>query len=301
MEAIMATLMVLCQEVTRFYEERKGIHLMCRQASKRLVSQAKKAGIKLEFCYGFFGMSSHCWTEDENGNIWDPTAGQFLGGANGFVEKGSARHSMYDKIPQEHWYEVDRPPMSNRYYRWLVIKDAIRAGMNGEFGHDSYEWRVSKRGDEYLYLSFRVKFSPGDREPQVRTALVFRTKDGGLRFAVLMQRPIHREDGRLVYPTYRVNWTVKYRKLTPWNGGEPYWTQQVFCNEFEQRNHYGEKVKVRGSTMRWVSNSSNNLPFRLGIALRAHFTEDLQRKDEVVGEAPHYFPPKAVGDNDLMF
>jgi hypothetical protein len=180
------------------------VRYKCGEATNKMIKLAQEQGIDLVWGAGFFSWHSHNWVIDpETGIIYDPTASQF-GGRNGAVLPIEAQYGEYDCIPEEYEKYIDRRP-DWTLKSWNDVKRWIPFGVEEKVGFDKVELRISKRGDEYIYVSQETKFVLD--QPAVRSCLIFEYAKGW-RVSVVMQDRIITRDKRVVRPTRIVRFMV---------------------------------------------------------------------------------------------
>lgn len=185
--------------------------MKCVEGRYNLFINARKAGFKeVEKAQGFFMGRHHNWVYDPvTEAIIDPTATQF-GGENGVILPSNERYSWYNAVPKEYLHHLGYQP-SLQYSRWMAAKKWLLAGTtpSEDWGENKVEWRVSKKGDDYLYFQREVHFDKYFTE-HVRAGLVFTTKDGGYHVTVTMQRRVL-VDGKVYRPT-----RIKHYYVSPY-------------------------------------------------------------------------------------
>lgn len=193
------TLEELCRETTAYTMEKKGrIVMECEYATRRFLKVAKAEGhTTLVWCRGFFRLSMHHWAKDANGVIYDPTVGQFLYGDNARITPGMAEYGYYDEVPA-HLVGSLAHSTSQILASWLIMKPWVTVP-DTTVGEHKVEVRISKRGDEYLYVQQPITFTPACNTG-LRTFLVFHYKRG-YRISVIQQDRRKTEDGRIIHPT----------------------------------------------------------------------------------------------------
>lgn len=181
----------------------------CVEGRHHLFMAARKMGLMVEKAQGFYWGNQHNWVYDPQTEvIIDPTASQF-GRHDGVIMPDDRAYKLYDPVPKKWLNELGYQP-SFQHQRWLTAKRWIKAGTtpNEEWGEDKIEWRISKRGDHYLYFQRKVHFDKYPTE-HVRSGLVFTTKDGGYHLTITLQRRV-----MVNYKVYRPT-RIKHYYISP--------------------------------------------------------------------------------------
>lgn len=205
----MKTMKELNQQVRDSFAAKKGgVAYKCFEASVRLerLARTNKHSNVVHYT-GFFSSQIHNWCLDtQSGIIYDPTMEQFGLTWSGQVTPDNPIYKKYWGTPQaevQYW----APSMASytnmghlaRYFAFKQKSGGKSEETRGEFVQP--QLKVSKKGDEYLLFQKKVHFTVLDGGPQMRSCLVFKTKDGrGYNVRMLMQRMVMLED-RVIYPT----------------------------------------------------------------------------------------------------
>lgn len=196
------TLSTLSEATTTYITEKFGnVVNRCAEARHHLYTSARQEGLaEVRKAQGFYWGRQHNWVHDPVlGVIVDPTASQF-GGANGVILPGDPQFGYYDEVSTDLLPEIGMAH-SHQYSNWCTYRRWVTAGANPRetLGEKKFEWRTSRKGDAYLYFQRPVSFGPSTEE-QVRSGLVFATKQGDLHVSLILQRRIL-AGGKVYRPT----------------------------------------------------------------------------------------------------
>ena len=201
----------------------KGVTLRCKEATRSLVT---KSNGELVHYAGFHGWETHNWAVDPvTGNIYDPTMEQFGHQWQPVIGPDSELAKLYIGTPQEevqYWapFALSMVRISH-VVRYLRFKESLGRPIEKR-GHSEMVEKLATNGKPYLLIQKEVQFTSQNRDPQLRSATIWKAKNGGHNAYVLTQRCVETKNGKIIFPVKRTTYYIpqNLRGLIPIRKGK---------------------------------------------------------------------------------
>jgi hypothetical protein len=184
----------------------RKVDFRCMEATQHLVRGSKGALVHYS---GFHGWTTHNWAVDPvTGDIYDPTMEQFGYEFVPVIEAGTHASERYRGTPQDevqYWAPLRYPGLED-FFRYKSFQTRAPQGYV-KYGHDSVELKTAKNGKQYMLLQRSVKLTCL-MNIDIRSATIWRAKNGGFNAYVILQQVVYPKSGGVTFPTKRCTYFI---------------------------------------------------------------------------------------------